>query len=404
MQDTLVQADTVASRHQALATELVAETHAAGGLAPVDIEQFWADQEVARKDPFGAAIPQVPLKIMMSWECVFDELGVEEDQWRFLNDRAWANGLIDAYNDKAERIVGRRLLRRSQPASAADTYPAAKQLHDLFEAQNHWRAGSWWLEQSAHTEDELQALLDRVDARLADLRRFALPPEWDERKAALMARGIRPALYRGQRGPVTFATSIYGAENLIFLIMTNPDLAGRLRDTIQRAMLALAALLDTEAGYTAETAPPGFSFCDDNCALLNPQMYEFFGYPILKAVFARYSPKPGDWRYQHSDSPMAHVVPILARLNLTQVNFGPTVTVAEIRRHMPRTIIEGQLAPFTFSRNLEQEMVCEFLRDFSMARASRGLLFGTAGSINNGSRLSGMRLIMAAIQRHGRYP
>ena len=32
------------------------------------------------------------------------------------------------------------------------------------------------------------------------------------------------------------------------------------------------------------------------------------------------------------------------------------------------------------------------------------LVFATAGSINNGSRLTGMRLIMAAIQRYGRYP
>ena len=48
-------------------------------------------------------------------------------------------------------------------------------------------------------------------------------------------------------------------------------------------------------------------------------------------------------------------------------------------------------------------MVAEFLRDFEQARAQRGLLFATAGSINNGSRLTGMRLIMAAIQEFGRY-
>jgi len=42
-------------------------------------------------------------------------------------------------------------------------------------------------------------------------------------------------------------------------------------------------------------------------------------------------------------------------------------------------------------------------RDFGQAREKRGLNFTTAGSINNGSRLSGMRLLMAAIQRYGRY-
>jgi uroporphyrinogen decarboxylase len=100
---------------------------------------------------------------------------------------------------------------------------------------------------------------------------------------------------------------------------------------------------------------------------------------------------------------MGHLLPILGSLNLTQANFGPSLSVSEIRRHMPHTVIQGQLAPFTFSRNEEQKMVCEFLRDYEMARETRGLLFSTAGSINNGSRLTGMRLIMSAIQNHGRY-
>jgi uroporphyrinogen decarboxylase len=132
-------------------------------------------------------------------------------------------------------------------------------------------------------------------------------------------------------------------------------------------------------------------------------MYELFGYPVLKGIFDRYSPNPEDRRYQHSDSPMAHLLPILGRLNMTGVNFGPTVMVSEIRAHLPIAVIEGQLAPFAYSRNEEENIVLEFLRDFEMAREHRGLLFSTAGSINNGTRLTSMRLAMAAIQRYGRY-
>jgi len=66
-------------------------------------------------------------------------------------------------------------------------------------------------------------------------------------------------------------------------------------------------------------------------------------------------------------------------------------------------VIYGQLAPFTLMRNEEEKIVAEFLRDFGMAREKRGLVFATAGSINNGSRLTSMRLIMAAIQEYGRY-
>ena len=379
---------------------LLARTQADGGLAPVDLERFWADQQAARADPFGQDIPQVPLGIMMHEECVFDELGVAEDRRRQQQDDAWRVELNKAYNDKAEKIVARRLLSERAPDRQL-RYKGVGGLHDVFEARREWHAGSWWLMQVAHDADELKALLDRVERR--DVRGTILPADWDAQKARLTALGVRPPLYRSQRGPVTFAASVYGPENLIFLILDDPALAERFRDAILRAMLEIARVLDEEAGYSPETAPHGFSFADDNCMLLTPEMYELFGYPILKAVFDRYSPKPGDRRSQHSDSPMGHILPVLGRLGLTGTNFGPTVTVSEIRRHCPRAVIAGQLAPFTFSRNEAGKIVAEFLRDCAQAREKRGLLFSTAGSINNGSRLTGMRLIMSAIQHFGRY-
>ena len=100
--------------HFESAAQLVAEMRANDGLAPVDLERFWADQEAAARDPFGKDIPQVPLGIMMSGECVFDELGVEEDAWRYAHDEEWRLALNKAYNDKAEPVAGRRLLSETR--------------------------------------------------------------------------------------------------------------------------------------------------------------------------------------------------------------------------------------------------------------------------------------------------
>ncbi|MBN2713219.1 MAG: hypothetical protein JXR97_12435, partial [Planctomycetes bacterium] len=271
------------------------------------------------------------------------------------------------------------------------------------EGQNVWHNESYWLKQAADSEKELAELLDRVEKRIENLRDFVLPENWEEEKARLTAMGVKPPLYRGQRGPVTFATSIFGVENLIFLIEDEPELAGRFRDLILKAMLELARIHDEEAGYTAEAAPHGFYFCDDNCAMLNHDMYEFFGYPVLKGIFERYSPEAGDLRGQHSDSDMEHLLPLFGKLGMTSVNFGPTLSVRTIREHCPKAVIHGQLAPFTFSRDQEDKIVEELLRDFEEAKEHRGVVFATAGSINNGSRLSGMRLIMSTIQNRCRF-
>ena len=398
--------ETATDEHRAMVDALLADTVANGGLAPIDLDRFWADQALARKDPFGADIPQVPFGAICNWECIFEELGEPQDWWRFQHeDEVWALDLKRRYNDLAETIVGRRLLGEA-PADTERRWPKIKELHDIFEGENVWEGGatgSWWLKQAADTPEELAALLDRVEGRLATLRDFMLPPDWEPEKARLTALGCRVPRYRGQRGPCTFACSIFGAENMLLLHFDDPALFIRFGDVIGRAILARARVLDEEAGYTPETAPRGWSWLDDNCCLFNVEMYEAFAMPIHRAVLGRYAPDPSDHRYQHSDSDMAHLLPQLGSLDLGGTNFGPTLSVAEIREHCPHAVIDGQLAPFTYSRNEEANMVAEFLRDFDQAKAKRGLNFTTAGSINNGSRLSGMRLLMAAIQRYGRY-
>jgi uroporphyrinogen decarboxylase len=368
----------------------------------VDLDRFWADQAKARANSWAADCPQLPLGVLMSTECLFDELGIPENWYDVQHNPEYRVGLCRRYNDLAQQIVGRRLLSESLPV-AQHAWPAVKELHDIFEARQEWHSWSYWLQQSATNPDELAALLDRVEARLENLREFMLPANWAEEKTRLCTAGVKPPLYRGQRGPITFACSVYGPENLIFLILDKPDLAGRFRDLILKAMLDRARVLDEEAGFTPRTAPRGWGWADDNCCLLNPAMYEFFGYPILKGVFDVYSPEPAHSRYQHSDSDMAHLLPILGRLGLTGANFGPPLSVSQIREHLPKAEIHGQLAPFTFSRNEEVNIVAETVRDFELSRERRGVVFCTAGSINNGSRLTGLRLIMAAIQRYCRY-
>jgi RimJ/RimL family protein N-acetyltransferase len=82
-------------------------------LLPVDIERFWADDELAHRDNcFYADAPQVALGIRMSDECVFDELGEEGTPWSH-TPRERRLDLNRRYNDKSERIVGLRLLNES---------------------------------------------------------------------------------------------------------------------------------------------------------------------------------------------------------------------------------------------------------------------------------------------------
>ncbi len=369
----------------------------------LDIKQFWKDDELAHEENcFAKTAPQVALGIRMSTECVFAELGVKGHAW----DVTPREQLIEynkRYNDIAQKAVGKRLLPENYPLPD-EIFPRVKMIGEVFGGRYEVINHTTWLNSDIQTADQLKKQLDFAEK--VNLRDFVLPPNWESEKKRIFEKyGHKPKLFASIRGPITLATSIYGTENLIYLYYDDPELFERFGQVILHVVMEYITLMREEAGYTEDNAPHGFSFFDDHCSLMTPDMYKALGYPVLKAVFERVSPNEGDTRFQHSDSDMAHLLPLLSDFNLTGCNFGPSLTVREIRSHMPKTRIDGQLAPFTFMRNDTEQILAEVKRDCEMAKEnnSRGLNLSTAGSINNGSLLESMRLVMAGIQEYGRY-
>jgi len=379
----------------------------------LDIEQFWRDDELAHKDNcFSKEAPQVALGIRMSGECVFAELGEEGQPWGYTSpERRYE--LNCRYNEKARQIVGRALLPENKPLPPEKrpkvTIPAYRQIGEVFGGKYVFDGNTTWLKGTMQGEDDLKKTLASVRKMVNDpeaFRNFVLPGDWDERcKAVYELYGKRPRQFTGIRGPVTLATSVFGTEDLLFLYYDDEELFTEFADVIGDVVLAYIKLFIKESGNTLETFKHAFQFNDDDSNLMTPDMYHVFGYRVLKRVFEFACPNPEDYRYQHSDSAMGHLIPQLADFNLTGCNFGPTVTVQEIRKYMPRTRIDGQLAPFTFMRNVEADIIAEVRRDCEAAKENdaRGLNLTTAGSINNGSLLTSMRCVMATIQKYGRY-
>ena len=371
-------------------------------MAFIDLEQFWRDDALAHLDNcFSPTAPQVALGIRMSPECVYTELGEPGHPW-LPEDPARMADLCRRYNDRAEQIVGRRLLNETIPDPARQ-FPEYRRIGELFGGRYIYTDSSEWLESDIRSVQDLEHMLDQVER--TDLRAWMLPPGWEQAKTRLFeSYGLLPPSLRYVRGPVTLAMSIFGVENVIFLCLDEPDVARRFSRVIGDVLIGMANIADQEAGKTPETRSHGYSFADDNCCMLTPELYELFGYPILERVFATFSPDPEDTRYQHSDSAMGHLLPLLGRLNLTGCNFGPTVLVDEIRRYLPKARIDGCIAPYTLMRNETEGLIAQVKRDCDMARnTGRGLNLSTAGSINNGSLLTSMRTIMEAIVQFGQY-
>src|SRR5512137_2960376 len=242
-------------------------------LRDVDLDRFWANNDVALRDPFALDIPQFPLGIAMGYEAVFSELGHPFNLRRLEEDYAFAQSAARAYNDQAERIVGRRLLDETA-FDPSRRFPRVKGLEEVFGCRNVWESESWWALPAVGTPAELEKLLCRVE-RL-DLEAEMFPPDWEAACRRIYEQhGLRPFLKLDLRGPVTLATSVYGVENLIYLLTDAPPLALRFRDVIQQATIEYYRVCRRVSDPLRMT--PGFSFRDDNCQMLTPDMYEQFG-------------------------------------------------------------------------------------------------------------------------------
>ncbi|GHU34799.1 hypothetical protein FACS1894105_02470 [Clostridia bacterium] len=372
----------------------------------LDLPSFWRDDELAHRDNcFSPDAPQVAFGIRMNDECVFSELGEEGSPWEPLPAKR-RNELNKRYNDKAEAIVGIRLLweNRDETPPGKIVYPQVKRIGEIFGGHYGWSAEAGeWLYPGASDEAELEAILDKIER--TDIRELILPDNWySEKKRLYEETGWKPGIMRGIRGPVTLACSIYGIENLCYLFYDAPELFRRFSDAITKVTIGMGEVLDEEAGVKTGVDSKHFGFNDDNCCMLTAEMYEAFGLPILQKVFNRFCGEDGS-RYQHSDSDMGHLLPVLAKAGLHGVNFGPTVLVEEIRKYMPNARIDGCIAPFTFMRNDRDTIIAEVRRDCEQIKAAgtKGLNLTTAGSINDGSSLESMRLIMETITEYGRY-
>jgi len=358
-----------------------------------ELARFWENDRAAHEDNCFAHASQVALGIRMSDECVFAELGEEGNPWAYteVNRR---RDLNRRYNDLAEKIVGIRLLNEDFLPDDA-RLPYVRRIGEVFGGEYLMHNQTEWLKEGIEDAEALEKKLDEVERM--DLREFMFPKNWEqEKKRIFETYGVKPSPVHHVRGPVTLACSLMTTTEFLYFLADEDELAERFSNDIADVIIKIADIMDEEAGLTGKQTH-GFSFADDNCCLLSPALYEKFGYPVLKRVFERFSPDEDDKRYQHSDSAMGHILPILGRLNLNGVNFGPTVMVPEIRQNMPKARIDGCIAPFAFMNNDRDELEKQVLRDIEAGFKYGGVNIATAGSINNGSSLESLRFIMELI-------
>jgi hypothetical protein len=148
---------------------------------------------------------------------------------------------------------------------------------------------------------------------------------------------------------------------------------------------------------------PSWWITDDNCCLFNPRQYRRFCMPVLRTVMDEFAPLPDGWRYQHSDSAMAHHLEAQRELGIASVNYGPEIDPAVIRARMPDAVINGHMPPFLLRNGPPEAIRARIRSDFTAVGAGGKLKIATAGSIPAGTGIGRLRWLMECVRTETRY-
>ncbi len=354
---------------------------------PLDLDRFWRENAESSGKPFRTDKPRAPISLGFDEHWLFEEMRLPSTL-RYYGDEEFRLSINRECNDRCQEAVGLR------PFSESPAPPPVMRIEEVFGSHAELtEGGTPWLQPGVETIDEFRAKLDELEQMSdGDLLQLILST------GAKLEKGARETR-AWSRGPATVATSVVGSTRLFYWIEDYPADMGRYFELFADVLIRYHRVIAAEQGTTIR----GAGWLDDNCALFSPKLYAEYCLPAMRRVFAAFAPEPSDYRYQHSDSAMAHLLPLLAPLNFSAVNFGPTVPAAEIRCHMPRTEIHGQVAPFTLRNGSQKDVEAEVRRDFEAVGKDGGLVVATAGSIPAGASLEAVRGFMHAVETICRY-
>ena len=355
----------------------------------LDVRNFWRVNEKCRI--FTTSKPRCALSFSPDDHWIFEFTDVKSTL-KYYHNKNYRDSIHKEVNDTTRKYVGKSFF-------SEDTWEhTPKRIENLFGCCFTYIKGQTpWLEPVTDSPDEFVKILDKAEK--TNMKEWVFSDEflkeWDIRK---IEGKCMPKLGDGSRGPATIMSSVLSVENLFFWMYDHPDLIERFRDILSIKMVELNIALRELSGNTINS----WWITDDNCTLFNKKLYEKYCVPVLQKVLDAMAPGNAD-RYQHSDSAMGHLLSYQQELGINNVNYGPEVDVALIRKIMPNAMICGHMPPFMLRNESPETIKARVISDFEKAGKNGGLEVTTAGSLSAGTGVGRMRWLMKLTEDFCKY-
>jgi len=355
----------------------------------IDLKAFWEENEYCRQN-FDKKT-RIPIHFWLDDHFLFELVGPFSTV-KYYTDKAVRSEIHKKANDILEKELGRRFYSEEEldPPEPARFEVVMGSKVVISEG------GTPWLEPAIDSVDEVKDLIRKLEK--VEIKNVVSAELIEAKNNYELQTGKKLRWGSMIRGPATIATSLLGTTNLCILLMDEPELMDEFFKILGTKLVEYIRLLRSYCNIEYN----GISINDDNCFLFSPKLYERYCAPIMEKLFKEFAPNKTDTRYQHSDSNMQHIIPILNGLGVNAVNFGPEIHPATIRKLMPNALIYGQMPPFVLRNGTKEEIIEIVKRDMNVLKADGNFVETPAGSVASGTPLENIRIYMWAVQEYGR--
>ncbi len=359
----------------------------------LDVEEFWQENEKCFQ-PFSTDKPRVPLSFWLDDHYLFEAVEISSTI-KYYKDQEYRMKIHKKMNKITDRELGRTFYPEKERRVKEERFEVI-----MGSQRKYTEGGTPWLESDVETIDDVKHLNERN--KKLDMENEIFPQGWEQEKDRYERMTGEKLKLGGNysRGPATMATSILGTENTCVFMMEEEKIMNDFFKIMTDKLIEYHHVLMEK---TAQENDGGYQINDDNCYLFPPQQYEKYCAPFMEKIFAEFAPTENDSRFQHSDSSMGHLMPILRELGVNGVNFGPDLHPAEIREAMPNAVIHGQIPPLVLRDGTPDEIIDTVIRDIEAVGGDGGLVEVPAGSVAAGTSFENLRIYMWAVEKYGRY-
>ncbi len=167
-------------------------------------------------------------------------------------------------------------------------------------------------------------------------------------------------------GPFTLAAQLLGLETLLYLAIDDPPRLERLMDFATEVIIGYGRAQLRSGAHLALVFDPAAS-----PAVIPSQFFREFELPRLQRVFRALADEGATAHWLHIAGPVQTILPYYAEAGVHIANFDYCVNVAEARKLLPTTCLDGNIKSLSFVEASPTDIEAES-RELLRAFGNRG--------------------------------